>query len=88
MLPSFILRLLPRGMLYWCSDRARTRLVWLEERVGQAERLLEEVAPGYEYVEGFRLHLERKLDEWNTERFTLIRYISGIEDVLFPPTAP
>jgi hypothetical protein len=86
MLSSFILPLLPRTVLFWYSDHLRGRLMVLEDEVGRAERLLDEVEPGYEYSEGFRLHLERKLGEWNIERFQLVEQIHEVENVLFPPS--
>jgi hypothetical protein len=83
-LPTFTLRFLPRWVLFRYSDRLRTQLKSLEWDVRETDRLLEEVAPGFEYTAGFRAHLERKLGEWNEERFFLVQVISEVEDVLFP----
>lgn len=87
MLSTFILRLLPRSVLFRYTDYIRGRLIWLETQVDKAEGLLEDVSPEFEYTEGFRLHLERKLGEWNAERFAVVQKISLVEDILFPPTS-
>lgn len=82
MTPYTLFRLLPRFSVVWYADRARARLVWVEEQTVWANRLLEDVEPNYEYTAGFRAHLERKLTEWSQERFDLVSKISIVEEWL------
>lgn len=82
MTPYTLFRLLPRFSVVWYADKLRVRLVWVEEQTVWANRLLEDVAPNYEYTAGFRAHLERKLTEWGQERLDLVSKISIVEEWL------
>ena len=84
MLPLHFVRLLPRFMVLAHADRVRIRLHLLEEEVGKVTQLLEGAEEGHEHTEGFRAHLQRKLDEWNGERFELIQRLSDVECWLYP----
>lgn len=82
MTPYTLFRLLPRFLVVKYADRVRARLVFIEEQTLWANRLLEDVAPNYEYTAGFRAHLERKLTEWSQEKLDLVSRISVVENWL------
>ena len=82
MTPYTLFSLLPRFLVVWYADKARTRLVFIEEQTLWANRLLEDVEPNDEYTAGFRAHLKRKLVEWSQERSDLVSKISIMENLL------
>lgn len=83
MLPLTIVRLLPRALADLYVDRIYERLSLVEKRVRVTKQLLDDIEPGHEYTEGFRAHLERKLDDGNIERYALTQRIADVEDMRF-----
>lgn len=84
-LPLFLLLLLlPRTWVERHLDGLRFRLTFLNDEERKARAILAEVDAGYEYTEGFRAHLQRKLDDWKTERQLLVDRIADVEELLYP----
>jgi hypothetical protein len=82
MVPLPILRLLPRFILNSYANRARIKLHLVEEEADKVSRLLDDVEREYEYTEGFREHLSRRLEDCYIERFELIHRLNDVEPML------
>ena len=82
MLPLSIVRLFPRKLIEKYADRVRARLVRLESDVKAINLLLEGVYEVNGDTEGFISHLNRRLDERNTERYLLVNRLGEVENLL------
>ena len=83
-LPLFLLLLLPRTWVERHLDGLRFQLTFLNDEERKACAILAEVDAGHEYTEGFRAHLQRKLDDWKEERKRLVDRIADVEELLYP----
>ncbi len=84
---QFLLPYLPRFFLLWYATRLLNKVVSAKEEIKSINKLLEDVDPKaiYEYTEGFRTHLIRRLDECYAKQCKLIRIVDSLETIIFTP---
>lgn len=78
------LRLFPSWVLGWYADRLFDRFKAADDEVKRVAGLLEDVSPGYEYTEGFRDHLARRLEDVEDRRARLAESLNVLDAIVYP----
>lgn len=79
MLPDAIVRLLPASLCAAYLRRLDTRIVRLHLEHSSLEAVLEGCDPGWEYTEGFRNHLSRRLEELDAEASRIAAQVARLD---------